>query len=80
VDLTLKTENKDDIVKQAQRTAEQLAAKLQQAEYDKEEYYEAVIESRERIEQLLKEIANMLEEEDEFMGRFECIVSKVVLL
>lgn len=49
MDLTLKTENKDDIVKQAQRTAEQLAAKLQQVEYDKEEYYEAVIEVKERI-------------------------------
>ena len=63
-----------------ERSHGQLTAKLQQVEYDKEEYYEAVLESRERIEQLLKEIASMLEEEDEFMGRFEHIASKVMLL
>lgn len=38
------------------------------------------MESRERIEQLHKEIGCMVEEEDEFMGRFEHIASKIVLL
>lgn len=53
---------------------------MKQIELDKEDYYEAVLESRERIEQLHEEIKGMLEEEDEFMGRFEHIASKVVLL
>jgi hypothetical protein len=45
----VKLENKDEVMKQAQKSFELLRNKLHKTEKEKEEFYEAVVDSRSKI-------------------------------